>query len=180
MTESNRLLDQPVLSDAVNNREWISCALHEHECSLIRYAQMFVGDLDVAKDVVQDAFLQLCQKQQPLDSDYLKRWLFKVCRNKAIDHFRKEKRMSQSDSAVSEIVDREQSPEVNCERQETHQSVLNRISSLPANQQEVLRLKFQSDFSYREIAEVTGLTISNVGVLLHTAIKKLKVQFSVD
>ena len=180
MTETNRLLQQPVISTAVNNREWISCALSEHEPSLIRYAQFFVRDVEAARDIVQDACLKLCQQQQPFDSDYLKRWLFKVCRNGAIDYIRKENRVIQSNSAVSEIVGREQGPEQSYQRQETHQAVLNRIATLPQNQQEVLRLKFQSDFSYREIAEVTGLTVSNVGILLHTAIAKLRVQFAAD
>lgn len=178
MTETSRLLKQSVISSAVNNRDWISCALNEHEPSLIRYAQFFVGDVEVARDVVQDAFLKLCRQEQPVESAHLKRWLFKVCRNGAIDHFRKENRVSHSNIAVSEIVGREQDPERSMEQQETHQAVLARIATLPKNQQEVLRLKFQSGFSYREIAEVTGLTVSNVGVLLHTAISKLRIQFA--
>jgi RNA polymerase sigma-70 factor (ECF subfamily) len=40
----------------------------------------------------------------------------------------------------------------------------------------VLRLKFQSGFSYQEIADVTGLTTTNVGVLLHAALTKLRQQ----
>ena len=46
--------------------------------------------------------------------------------------------------------------------------------ALPPNQREVIRLKFQNDLSYREIAEVTQLTETNVGFLLHTGLKKLR------
>ena len=42
------------------------------------------------------------------------------------------------------------------------------------NQREVIRLKFQNDLSYKEIAEVTGLSATNVGFLLHVALKKLR------
>jgi RNA polymerase sigma factor (sigma-70 family) len=45
---------------------------------------------------------------------------------------------------------------------------------LPDRQQEVLRLKFNAGLSYKEIAEVTGLTSTNVGFILHTAIAKLR------
>ena len=45
---------------------------------------------------------------------------------------------------------------------------------LPDNQQEVIRLKFQNDLSYREISEITGLSVSNVGFLLHVGIKRLR------
>ena len=43
-----------------------------------------------------------------------------------------------------------------------------------ANQQEVIRLKFQDDLSYREISRITTLSVSNVGFLIHTGIKTLR------
>ena len=58
--------------------------------------------------------------------------------------------------------------------QETNSRILILLESLPANQQEVIRLKFQDNLSYREIAEVTGLSISNVGVQLHNGLKQLR------
>ncbi len=45
---------------------------------------------------------------------------------------------------------------------------------LTDRQQEVVRLKFQGGLSYREIAEVMDTTVTNVGVLLHKAIKKIR------
>jgi RNA polymerase sigma-70 factor (ECF subfamily) len=45
---------------------------------------------------------------------------------------------------------------------------------LPANQQEVVRLKFQNSLSYKEISAITGLSVTNVGYLLHTAIQTLR------
>lgn len=51
------------------------------------------------------------------------------------------------------------------------------IATLPPRQQEVLQLKFQNDFSYQEIAEITKLSVSNVGVLIHTALKTLRQKY---
>ena len=48
------------------------------------------------------------------------------------------------------------------------------LDTLPENQQEVLRLKFQAGLSYREISRVTELSVSNVGYLIHTAIKSIR------
>ena len=45
---------------------------------------------------------------------------------------------------------------------------------LTDRQQEVVRLKFQGGLSYREIAEVMDTTVTNVGVMLHKAIKKIR------
>ena len=65
-------------------------------------------------------------------------------------------------------------PRQQLERQESAESLLSQIARLPDNQQEVLRLKFQGGLSYAEIANVTGLSKTNVGFLLHRAIGKLR------
>ena len=49
-----------------------------------------------------------------------------------------------------------------------------KIKKLYLYLQEVVRLKFQNGMSYKEIADVTALSVSNVGFLLHTAINRLR------
>ena len=48
------------------------------------------------------------------------------------------------------------------------------VDALPESQQEVVRLKFRHGLSYREISEVTGISVSNVGVRIHEAMKTLR------
>jgi RNA polymerase sigma-70 factor (ECF subfamily) len=70
----------------------------------------------------------------------------------------------------------EQSPDP-CEKlasREATSEILRYVERLPANQREVIRLKFQADLSYKEIAGLTGLSVTNVGFLLHTALKRLR------
>ena len=50
----------------------------------------------------------------------------------------------------------------------------NSIRGLPVKQQEVLRLRLHDGLSYKQIAEVLGLTASNVGYMLHQAIGSLR------
>ena len=64
------------------------------------------------------------------------------------------------------------------EADDLSRAVLDRLAGFPPNQQEAVRLKFLQQFSYREIAEVMDLSESNVGVLIHTAIKKLRQAFA--
>ena len=71
---------------------------------------------------------------------------------------------------------REPSPAAQAEQNENTQQALRLLESLPANQKEVVRLKFQSGLSYKEISRVTNLSVSNVGFLIHTAIKTLREQ----
>lgn len=62
------------------------------------------------------------------------------------------------------------------EQGDQHAHVLRMLQHLPENQREVVRLKFQNGMSYKEIATVTELTVTNVGYLLHTAIQTLRAQ----
>src|SRR4030095_7096320 len=102
-------------------------------------------------------------------------WLFTVCRNRAHDVQRKANRMT----PLSEIeLDRQSAPEISPDdaamtRDATHR-VEQLLADLPPNQREVVRLKFQHQLSYQEIAAVTSLSVGNVGFLLHTALKTLR------
>ena len=62
-------------------------------------------------------------------------------------------------------------------KRETITSLFELVEALPRRQRELVLLKFQQDFSYREISEVTGLSIGNVGFILHQAVKSLKKQW---
>src|SRR5262249_10130748 len=66
------------------------------------------------------------------------------------------------------------SPSDAAEQRDTASAVLRMLETLPENQQEVVRLKFQDGLSYKEIAAITGLSVSNVGFLIHTAIRTLR------
>ena len=59
---------------------------------------------------------------------------------------------------------------------ETAGEVFRLLDGLPKNQREVVYLKFQCDLSYKEISEVTQLTVTNVGFLIHTALKNIRKQ----
>jgi RNA polymerase sigma-70 factor (ECF subfamily) len=56
--------------------------------------------------------------------------------------------------------------------------VLGVLATLPPNQQEVVRLRFMHELSYREIGEITDLSVSNVGYLLHVALTAIRVRLT--
>ena len=60
------------------------------------------------------------------------------------------------------------------ESQEASGQVIQALALLPDNQQEVIRLRFQNGLSYKDIAAVMNLSVSNVGYLIHTAIKSIR------
>jgi RNA polymerase sigma-70 factor (ECF subfamily) len=159
---------------SVTDPTWIRRALADYERPLVRYASRLVGDPDRARDVVQETFLRLCSEPRRKVEPHLGRWLFTVCRNRALDAGEKDRRMTpMTEPETGRESDRED-PALSAERGDTNARVLRELERLPENQREVLRLKFQSGFAYREIAEVTGLSVGNIGFLIHVGLKTLR------
>jgi RNA polymerase sigma factor (sigma-70 family) len=159
---------------------FVSAAVTRHRAPLLRYAtRLLHGDANRAEDVVQDTFVRL-MAQPPAEVDgHVAEWLFTVCRNRVTDVQRKEGRMNLfAEGQAERIVAAEPRPGATLERAEQHAAVLRLIASLPHNQQEVVRLKFQNGFSYQEISRITSLSVTNVGFILHTAIKSLRTQMT--
>jgi RNA polymerase sigma-70 factor (ECF subfamily) len=153
--------------------------METYQGPLLRYAVRFCGDWELARDVVQDTFLALCRARRAEVERHLAAWLFTVCRNRALDVRRKEARMSPlTESQALGREDRSPSPAIVAEQKAAYRSVCKALDELPERQREVLRLKFQEGFSYQEIGRVTGLSISNVGFLIHTAIRALRRQLA--
>ncbi|MES2790196.1 MAG: sigma-70 family RNA polymerase sigma factor [Planctomycetota bacterium] len=154
---------------------WITAALDRHGGDLARYALRFLHDHSRAQDVVQETFLRLCQQQQTELDGRLVPWLFAVCRNVALDVRRKEQKMSSlAEEGVVTVPSSQLSPPEQVEQTELAGQVLGLLARLPENQQEVIRLKFQHGMSYKEISGVTGLSVTNVGFLIHTGLKRLR------
>lgn len=155
--------------------EWILDVVARWESDLVRYARHLVGDVERARDIVQDTFLKLCQQDRKQLDGHLAEWLFTVCRNGALDVRRKEQRMTTMTlDAVLESPSCEPQPDLVAEQQDSTDKVLSLLAELSANQQEVLRLKFLFGLSYREISSITGLSETNVGFLIHVGIKRLR------
>jgi RNA polymerase sigma factor (sigma-70 family) len=147
--------------------QWIIDALDLYEDALIRYATWVLRDSELAREVVQETFLRLCREESSKVSGHIAQWLFTVCRNLAFDTRKKEARMTPLQDAEIGI-------DSNLEQREAVGEIFRMVENLPKNQREVVYLKFQGDLSYKEISEVTKLSIGNVGLLLHTALKAVR------
>ena len=163
----------------LSHQQWLSQVFREHELRLMGYATHLLGDRDRASDVVQDTFVRLCRQPREEVEQQVRPWLFRVCRNRALDVLKKEGRMkTMSDPQVTapttSTTGRESDPQTIVQQRERVDEADSLLSNLPHKQREVIRLKVQGDLSYREISELTGLSVSNVGYLLHTGLKSIR------
>ena len=161
-----------------SNSDWVLAALSRYEGPLLRFASSIVTP-SLAADVVQETFLRLCKADRQKVEEHLAAWLFRVCRNRAIEIGRSERRLhSLEESEVEASPD--SGPVSKLERKESLSQVGAVIRALPRRQREVLLLKLDAELSYKQIAEVMNLSVSNVGFILHTAIKTIRRQMAAE
>jgi RNA polymerase sigma factor (sigma-70 family) len=159
--------------------DFVQTAVAEYQAPLTRYAARLLGDPDRARDVVQDTFVKLMAQTSETIDGHVAEWLFTVCRHRALDVLRKEGRMKRfEEGQVERVTASDPRPGRGLEHAETQEALLGLIGRLPPNQQEVIRLKFQNGFSYKEISRITTLSVSHVGVLIHNAVLRLRAEFA--
>jgi len=156
---------------------WIDATVRRYERPLVAYAARILGDQEAGRDVVQDCFLRLCTRERAEIDDHLAAWLFTVCRNLALDRLRRrphEVAMDAQDSPLAALPGAAPPPTLAIEAEEAGRDLRALLATLPERQQEIIRLRFQHGLSYQQIAAATSLTTTNVGFLIHTAIKALR------
>lgn len=152
----------------------IEALVSAHENGLLRYAHRMLRSRESAQDIVQDAFVRYLRKPLAYGEPRQRvAWLYRVTHNLCIDLIKRE-------SKRGDVYDRVDKPELTklpvagllaAEKWDRLDRLLHHISK---DQRTVIVLFFQEDLSYKEIAEVTGFSMSNVGMLLHRGLKKLR------
>ncbi len=165
---------------------WLLAALARFERPLVRYALSLCGDLEQARDAVQDTFIKLSRDPRragPASTsaeaiEALAPWLFTVCKNRVIDLHRKHSRFVPMDTAILDHTpSATDSPDEALHEKETARQIRDLIGQLPEKQRQVIQLKFHAGLSYQEIAAATGLSQSNIGWLIHQAVQSLRAQW---
>ena len=146
-----------------------------YEGPLLRYAARIVRHHDAAQNVVQDTFIKLFKswKDEFKPSPKLSGWLYCVAHNCAVDCLRRESRHNLLHLRHA----REQYAGAlmagGVEVSEAAERAAQALQTLSLREQQLVILKIYEDKSYAEISEITGLTVGNVGYILHHAMKKL-------
>jgi RNA polymerase sigma factor (sigma-70 family) len=159
---------------------WVMEAVDVYELPLLRYARRLLGDVDLAADAVQHAFVKLCEESQERLEGRVAPWLFRVCRNRALDHLRRSGRerslLGEGDIAApidGQPASRETDPALAVERADLAARLRALLKDLPSPQRETIDLWCEG-LTYRQIAEVTGRQEGHVRVLAHRGLTSLR------
>ena len=145
-----------------------------HESALLAYAQSLVKQNETAQDIVQEAFMRLhadfAAVRQP------QAWLYRTVHNLALNHLRAGRKivpMTEDQPDRAELADAQPLPDEYLEKMEAIGQTRLSLDALDPRSRELVRLKFEEGLSYKEISQRANLSMSNVGYLLHHALKDL-------
>ena len=148
------------------------------EAPLLGYALRYTGELGLAEDVVQEAFMKLHAQFGSVEKP--RQWLYRTVHNLALNVRRAAGKTISLDASLdgapapnADIVDHTLLPDEQIIRLEGIGLVRISLAALDDRSRELVRLKFTEELSYKDIAGRTGLTVSNVGYILHQALKTI-------
>ncbi len=153
------------------------------ESPLLIYALRLLGERSLAEDAVQEAFMKLhvqfAEVREP------RRWLYRTVHNQALNHRRDNAKIvpmptadSTAEARTPEGIDPDPFPDEHLMRSEGIGLVRLSLATLDERSRELVRLKFNENFSYKEISERTGLTSGHVGYILHHALKTIAAELA--
>ena len=147
----------------------------QYEKRVFAYCVYVTGDKDQASDIFQEVFIKAYRSLHTIrESDKTANWLFRIARNECLNSLKVSQRNEQRNVDIEETYDSDQlatPPAAYTGENEILEWALNQISS---EQREALLLAEFEGFSLKEIADMTGATLSNVKVRIHRA--KIKLQ----
>jgi RNA polymerase sigma factor (sigma-70 family) len=163
-------------SRAERNRAFEAVVLH-YDAPLLRYVSRIVCDEALAQDIVQDSFLKLLRKWDgPMEiSSRVSSWLYRVAHNRAVDTVRRQSRRRALHKRQAEEAPRCVSPNRGEGSDVSDRAVaaVGALQELSEREQQLVALKVFEEKSYKEIAQIAGLSAGNVGYILHHAMRKL-------
>jgi RNA polymerase sigma-70 factor (TIGR02952 family) len=153
-------------------------AIYDHYFPRVyNYVRYRVRDAETADDVTAQVFeraLVRIGSYRPERAPFVA-WLFGIARNAVNDHLRaKRRRRWLSLEVLRDRASAEPQPEEVAIHSETHAELLAAVAGLSDRERDLIALKFAAGLTNRRIAELTGLSESNVGVILYRAIRKLR------
>ncbi len=140
------------------------------EAPLLRFAVGLVRNRETAEDIVQDAFLKLQEVFAEVENP--RAWLYRSVRNQGVSHLRRAGR-AMGVGSLGETPSEEPSPDDAAARLEACGLLKMLLAEMDKGDRELIEMKYNDHLSYAQIAQRTGLSISNVGYKLHHLLKRL-------
>lgn len=178
-----------VIPDAVLVKNYINgdenalaVLISRHQSKIYGFIYSKVNDRDITDDIFQDTFIKVI-KTLKLNSyneegKFLP-WVMRISHNLIIDHFRKNKKMpmcreTEEFSIFSIMSDNSPNIEKRIITEQVENDLQRLIEELPVDQKEVLQMRIYQDLSFKEIADLTGVSINTALGRMRYALMNLR------
>lgn len=160
--------------------------VERHQDRIFGYLMGMVKDRAVANDLFQETFLRVINAMQERRGSYSQQgqwlsWVMRIARNATIDHMRKQKKWSEVPQDEDEgrsfwdtLEDESPYADEQLHREEQREWLDEHIEQLAPEQREVLLLRQETDLTFREIAELTDVSINTALGRMRYALKNLR------
>ena len=146
----------------------LTVLIKRHQSKIFGFIYSKISDRDISNDIFQDTFIKVIRtlKSQSYNEEgkFLP-WVMRIAHNLIIDHFRKNKKMpmfreTEEFSIFSIMSDDSLTIENKIIQNQVEVDLRKLIEELPADQKEVLVMRMYQDMSFKEISEITGVSIN--------------------
>jgi RNA polymerase sigma-70 factor (ECF subfamily) len=176
MTQTNSLKGTYIVASEI---DW-EAAYKEYLPRVYNFFRYRVNDRTLAEDLTSTTFEKAWRGRSRFRRDLssFSTWLFTIAHNVATDHFRR-RGNNISLETMREPVDPDSLEEV-VQHNHNAEWLRARISQLPARERELIAFKYGAGLNNREIARLTHLSESNVGIILYRVVAKLRTEMEVN
>ena len=146
----------------------LTILINRHQSKIFGFIYSKILDRDISNDIFQDTFIKVMKtlksKSYNEEGKFLP-WVMRIAHNLIIDHFRRNKKMpmfreTEEFSIFSIMSDDSLTIENKIIREQVEIDLRKLIDELPADQKEVLKMRMYQDMSFKEISEITGVSIN--------------------
>ena len=154
---------------AKGNNPAFDVLLNRHKSSVHSYIYFNVRDRDLTEDIFQDTFMKAIvtiKQGRYTENGKFKAWIMRIAHNLIIDNFRQERNENtvSNDEVEADLLNDIRLCDGNVEddmvQNQVFADVRKLVRHLPESQREVLELRYYKDLSFKEIAEITGVSIN--------------------
>jgi len=164
------LSDQQLISNYLQgNERAFEILLNRHKAKIYTTIYLFVKDQDSADDIFQEVFIKIIDTLRKGTYNHegkFVQWAMRIAYNLCIDYFRKNKRRPTVSGGNEDfdIFDVIRQPDANAEdlmiKSQIHESIRELVDKLPEEQREVVILRHYADLSFKEISQLTRVSIN--------------------
>jgi RNA polymerase sigma-70 factor (ECF subfamily) len=149
---------------------------------LFSYLMVSVKNKELAEDIFQDTFIKVINTIRSgnyHEEGKFFQWIMRIANNLKIDYFRRMQHMPTVDGGedfdiFTIIGSKEESVEEKMIREQTYSDLTHFVEYLPEEQKEVLKMRIYNDYSFKEIAEMTNVSINTALGRMRYAIINLR------